>query len=195
MHVCVCLSLGFYLSICPSVCLSVSLSVRHPVIPLSVCLFIFLSVLFISLSVHPSVCISISLFFSLFFFFFVYPSSHLSISRNEVLRTQKLRSPLLITQSWQSLLKSFRSRWESSHACFAHCQEFLSCPNFYLPGSFTFIFGEHCTHNNNSINSPGIGGGGVGSAWKKKKKNRFRNFRHTSIPYHRFGLTVYLAME
>ena len=25
------------------------------------------------------------------------------------------------------------SRSEYSHACFAYCQEFLSCPNFYLP--------------------------------------------------------------
>ena len=28
---------------------------------------------------------------------------------------------------------------EYSHACFAHCQEFLPCPNFYLPGPFTFF--------------------------------------------------------
>ena len=29
-------------------------------------------------------------------------------------------------------------RSEYSLACFAHCQEFLPCPNFYLPGPFTF---------------------------------------------------------
>ena len=27
-----------------------------------------------------------------------------------------------------------------SLACFAHCQELLPCPYFYLPGAFTFIF-------------------------------------------------------
>ena len=28
---------------------------------------------------------------------------------------------------------------EYSHACFAHCQEFLPYPNFYLPDPFTFF--------------------------------------------------------
>ena len=32
------------------------------------------------------------------------------------------------------------SRSEYSHACFAHCQEFLFCLNSYLHGPFTFIF-------------------------------------------------------
>ena len=32
------------------------------------------------------------------------------------------------------------SRSEYSHACFAHCQVFLHCPNFDLPGPFTFFF-------------------------------------------------------
>ena len=25
------------------------------------------------------------------------------------------------------------------HGCFVHCQEFLLCPDFYLPDPFTFI--------------------------------------------------------
>ena len=33
------------------------------------------------------------------------------------------------------------SRSEHSHACFAHCQEFLSC-NFYLDGLFIFLFSQ-----------------------------------------------------
>ena len=31
------------------------------------------------------------------------------------------------------------SRSEYSHACFTHCQEFLPCPNVYLPSPFTFL--------------------------------------------------------
>ena len=47
----------------------------------------------------------------------------------ERLRTQKLRFPLLS-------LKVCRY----SHAWFAHYQEFPSCPNFYIPCAFAFIF-------------------------------------------------------
>ena len=29
-----------------------------------------------------------------------------------------------------------------SHTCFAYCQKCFPCPNFYLPGPFTFIFAK-----------------------------------------------------
>ena len=32
------------------------------------------------------------------------------------------------------------NRPESSHECFAHCQIFLLCPNFHLPGPSLFFF-------------------------------------------------------
>ena len=34
------------------------------------------------------------------------------------------------------------SRSEYSHACFAQCQEFNPCPDFYRPSPFTFTFSK-----------------------------------------------------
>ena len=42
----------------------------------------------------------------------------------------------------RNVLQSFKTwgRSEYSHVCFAHCQEFLPCPNFDISDQFTFIF-------------------------------------------------------
>ena len=52
-----------------------------------------------------------------------------------ILWAQKLRSPLLRTQSWQtySLYKCIPPRIYS-HGCFDHCWEFRSCPMLIIDG-------------------------------------------------------------
>ena len=63
------------------------------------------------------------------------------ISRSGVLRTQKLQSSSVENPTLTNVLP-FKAwnRSKYSHACFAYCQEFLPCPDFYLPGPFTFVF-------------------------------------------------------
>ena len=53
--------------------------------------------------------------------------------------TQKLRSPLLRTQSYQRFSLSSLSRSEYGCTCSVYCQEFY-VSNFCLPVSFNFIF-------------------------------------------------------
>ena len=61
-------------------------------------------------------------------------------TRNGVLRTQKLRSPLLRIQTWQMSSLQSLEYVKYSQACFIHCHKCLPCLNFYLPGPFTFFF-------------------------------------------------------
>ena len=68
------------------------------------------------------------------------------VTCSEVLWIQKLRSPQLEPRDDRcSSIKPW-SRSEYSQACFTHCQEFLPCPNFYLPGPFTIIFSKSCPY-------------------------------------------------
>ena len=62
---------------------------------------------------------------------------------NGALRTQKLKSPLLRTQSGQFF--SLWGRSECSHSSYANCLKYLPCCNFYLTSpfilsSFSFSF-------------------------------------------------------
>ena len=72
----------------------------------------------------------------------VYLCGHTSVllTCSRELQTQKLRSPVWRTQSYSLPLKPGVGQNYYSHACFAHCQEFVPCPSFYFPGPFTFIF-------------------------------------------------------
>ena len=111
------------------------------------------------ISIFPPVHSSSSSFLLLLFFFLFFFLSFFSSliifdcvslgwrsfpSRIVVLRTQKLRSPLLRNNRWQNnvLAPAFKasSRSECSQVFFAHGQEFLHCPNFDLPGPFIYTF-------------------------------------------------------
>ena len=60
--------------------------------------------------------------------------------RNGTLRTQESRFSLLRTRGDKCSPFTAWSRSEYSHACFDYCQDFLPCPNFYLPGPYTVVF-------------------------------------------------------
>ena len=65
------------------------------------------------------------------------------IPRSRERRTQKLKSPLMRTQSLEVLpLKPGVGQSAYCNACYAYCQEFVFPANFYPSGPFTCIFSK-----------------------------------------------------